>query len=299
MSKDLVLQAIKNELAQVKTGLDDDTKAVAGASLGNNKRISIKGGVFRKIVGGKEVGTIEDRFMNVIFVKMAHEPSRTYYDRAFVEGEKSSPLCWSGNSKTPDPEVKNPQAVRCDRCPQSVKGSSQSGTTSACRISWRTAVVLPQDPAGDVMQLVIPAASCFGDEVDGKRRFKPYVQYLASHDVSAGSVITKMQFDTTATAPKLFFSAVGAVPQGDFATLVEQSKTTAAENAVKMTVFQNDGSDDIPDDGSAIREVLAARGIVTSELPTLEEPVVRETTKAEPVSEPAVSDLVKKWSKKK
>jgi hypothetical protein len=291
MSKDLVLQSIKNDLAQVKTGLDDDTKAVAGSSLGNNKRISIKAGVFRKIVGGKEVGAIEDRFMNVIFVKMAHDPSRTYYGSVYKEGEKTSPLCWSSNSKTPDPEVKNPQAARCDKCPQSIKGSSQSGTTSACRISWRTAVVLPQDPAGDVMQLVIPAMSCFGDETNGKRPFKPYIQYLASHDISAGSVITKMQFDTNATAPKLVFSAVGAVPQADFPILVDQAKSSAAENAIKMTVFQNDSSDEI---------VEVATPVYTSEPPTIEEPTVRETGKAsEPAVEPEVSDLVKKWSKKK
>jgi len=38
-------------------GLDDDTLAVAGGAR-QNKRISIKGGVFRKYAGGKEIGAI-------------------------------------------------------------------------------------------------------------------------------------------------------------------------------------------------------------------------------------------------
>ena len=86
------------------------------------------------------------------------------------------------------------------------------------------------------------------------------------------------------------FSAIGAVPQTDFPTLVDQAKSSAAENAIKMTVFQSDGADDV--------EVVPP--VYTSEPPTIEEPTVRETGKAsEAVAEPEVSDLVKKWSKKK
>ena len=99
MSNDLIL-SIKSSLAKV--GVDQETLAVAGKSNGGgggSKRISIKGGVFRKYVGGKEVAAIEDRHMNVIFVKMAADPSRTYYTGAYKEGEKISPACWSSNSK--------------------------------------------------------------------------------------------------------------------------------------------------------------------------------------------------------
>ena len=83
MSNDLIL-SIKSTLAKV--GVDDETRAVAGkggGGGGGNKRISIKGGVFRKYVGGKEVAAVEDRHMSVIFVKMAPDPSRTYYTGAY------------------------------------------------------------------------------------------------------------------------------------------------------------------------------------------------------------------------
>ena len=73
-------------------------KAGGGGGQGS-KRISIKGGVFRKMVGGKEVGSIEDRHMNIIFVKMAHTPSRQFYEGTYEEGKVVSPACWSKSAK--------------------------------------------------------------------------------------------------------------------------------------------------------------------------------------------------------
>ena len=277
MSNDLIL-SIKNNLA--KAGVDQETLAVAGkggGGGGGSKRISIKGGVFRKYVGGKEVAAIEDRHMNVIFVKMASDPSRTYYTGAYKEGEKISPACWSSNSKTPDPEVRNPQSASCDTCQWSVKGSAQGGSGAACRMSWRTAVVLPNDPKGDVMQLVLPATSAFAKEDSGKWGFRPYCQYLANNNISAKHVITKMQFDTKSPVPKVMFSPVAAVDDYMLPDLEIQSRSQAAENAVKLNVYQAD----------------------EGETQSIPEPVLRKSEKSEPVASEDVSDVIKKWSKKK
>jgi hypothetical protein len=224
--------------------------------------------------------------MNVIFVKMAHNPSRTYYTGAYKEGEKIAPVCWSSDSKTPDPEVKNPQASTCDSCQWSVKGSGQGGSGTACRLSWRTAVVLPQDPGGDVMQLVLPATSCFGKEEAGKWPFRPYIQMLANNNISAGRVVTKMQFDTKSPVPKLLFSPAAVVPEGDAETVQRQKETKAAESAVKLTVYQQD-------------EGEAPEGPITTGPAAMAEPVVRESKKTENAAPAAdVSDVIKKWSKK-
>ena len=281
MSSDIIAN-LKSELAQIEGGVDDDTRAVAGGKSNLSKRISIKGGVFRKMTGGKELGSIEDRHMNVIFVKMAHNASRTYYTGAYKEGEKVSPLCWSSDSKTPDPEVKTPQAKSCDTCQWSVKGSSQAGVGAACRLSWRTAVVLPQDPGGDVMQLVLPATSCFGKEEAGKFPFRPYIQMLANNNISAGRVITKMQFDTKSPVPKLLFSPVGVVPEAAVHAVQTQKESSAAENAIKLTVYQQDEAD-------GATEVTA---------PATDAPIVRESKKPEASPTSDVSDVIKKWSKK-
>ena len=282
MSNDIIA-SLKSELAQIQGGVDDDTRAVAGGGGNVSKRISIKGGVFRKMAGGKEVGTIEDRHMNVIFVKMSHNASRTYYTGAYKEGEKIAPVCWSSDSKTPDPEVKNPQASACDKCQFSVKGSGQGGSGAACRLSWRTAVVLPNNPDGDVMQLVLPATSCFGKEEGGKYPFRPYIQMLANNNISAGRVITKMQFDTKSPVPKLLFSPVGVVPESDIEKIQLQKNSPAAESAIKMTVYQVDEGNKTVEEVEEVEEA----------------PKLREAPKkSEEVQAGNAADVVKKWAKK-
>jgi hypothetical protein len=228
------------------------------------------------MVGGKEIGAIEDRHMNIIFVKMAHDPSRTFYAEAYKEDTKVSPACWSNNSKTPDAEVKSPVSPTCSACPKSIKGSGHGGTGSACRLSWRTAVVLPNDPSGDVMQLVLPATSAFAKEDSGKWGFRPYCQYLANNNISAKHVITKMQFDTKSPVPKVMFSPVSAIDDSLLPALEAQSNSQAAENAVKLNVYQAD----------------------EGEAPAVPEPTLRKSDK-ETVPAEDVSDVIKKWSKKK
>jgi hypothetical protein len=276
---------LANNPSLIQTGLDEDTLAVSGGGgARQNKRLSIKGGVFRKYSGGKEIGAIEERYMNVIIVKMAHKASRMFYDAGYVEGAKVSPVCWSSNSETPEPEVANPPAISCNTCPNSVKGSGDNGIGTKCKLSWRTAVVLPADPGGDVMQLVLPAMSTFGKEDNGKWPFRPYVQHLASHNVSAGRVITKMQFDTSSGTPKVIFSPVGAVPEADLAIVAKQAKSQAAETAIKLTVFQGGEAGD---------------GLITPVQPTESEPIKRSGSKVTGEDTPVdVSDVVKKWSKK-
>ena len=280
MSNDIVIANLKNDLALIG-GLDEDTRAIAGGSAGGNKRISIKGGVF-----GKEIGAIEDRHMNIIFVKLAHKPSRTYYSGGYKEGEKVGPACWSSNSETPDAEVKKPLSARCESCPMSVKGSGQGGSGTACRLSWRTAVVLPNDPGGDVMQLVLPATSVFGKEENGRWPFREYVKMLANHNIAAGRVITKMQFDTKSPVPRILFSPVSGITPSDLETLTRQSKSPAAEAAVKLSVYQNDEA-----------EAPAAAPAVGA-APEVKEPKVREPKK--PAATPAsdVEDVIKEWTSK-
>lgn len=283
MSNDLATM-FSGALAPI-AGLDEDTLAVAGGARAN-KRISIKGGVFRKYSGGKEIGVIEDRYMNVVFVKMAHKASRMFYEATYQEGQKVSPVCWSTDSEKPDADVKAPCAPTCLDCPKSVKGSGQGGTGTACRLSWRTAVVLPNDPSGDVMQLVLPATSAFGKEDNGRWPFRPYIQHLASHNVSAGRVITRMAFDTKSPTPKVMFSPIGKVPDEDLQIIANQAKSSVAEAAIKMNVFQADSTGEV--------EVPSHRNEVAED----EAPPVKVESKKATVDEKDISDVVKKWSKK-
>lgn len=273
------LATILGSTELVELGLDDDTLAVAGGAVRGNKRISIEGRVFRKIVGGKEQSINTNNEMSIIFVKMAHDASRTFYSSSYKKGLKVAPTCWSNDSKTPDPEVPNPCAPSCAECPNSVKGSNQGGQGTACRLSWRTAVILPNDPAGDVYQLVLPATSAFGKEEGGKWPFRPYIQMLANNNVSAGRVITKMQFDINSPVPRLLFSPEAAVPPDMKDVVARQSKTPAAENAVKLTVYKTDEESTEPDQPE-------------------KEPVLRESKRRPTETAEDVTDIVKKWARK-
>lgn len=266
-------------------GLDEDTLAVAGNTK-QNKRISIEGRVFRKIVGGKEQSVNTNNDMGIIFVKMSHDASRTFYASSYKKGVKLAPTCWSSDSKTPDADVTNPPAASCAECPNSVKGSGQGGQGTACRLSWRTAVVLPGDPNGDVYQLVLPATSCFGKEENGRWPFRPYIQMLANNNVSAGRVVTRMQFDINSPVPRLLFSPESAVPEEMKEIVMRQAKSPAAEAAVKLTVYK-------ADKGGSEEEPQAPAGS-NEEVP---EPTVHKTKKAAPEKVSDVSDIVKKWTK--
>jgi len=153
------------------------------------------------------------------------------------------------------------------------------------------AVVLPNDPAGDVMQLVLPATSCFGKEEGGKYPFRPYVQMLANNNVSAGRVVTKMQFDPKASTPKVLFSPAAAVNASDLEVLQRQSKSAAAEQAVKLTVYQTDeGATETPVQASPVEASPVAD--------VVDEPVLRSTEEAKPQIVNNANDVMKKWSVK-
>lgn len=238
MSNDIALfdQGLPSYLKTVE--LDADTLAVAGNASGGGKRISIKGGVFRMYVGGKEVAINEERSMRVVFVRMAPHTSRTFYEGSYKEGEKVSPACWSSDAIKPDADVKTPYAPKCADCPNSVKEGNRG---APCRFSHRVAVVLADDLKGDVYQLVLPATSVFGDGEQGKWPFKAYIKYLAANKVPAGAVITEMRFDPTSPTPKLTFKPAGFIDGADYEMLRLKGEEKDAVRAITLTVAKTDG----------------------------------------------------------
>jgi nicotinamide mononucleotide adenylyltransferase len=86
-----------------------------------------------------------------------------------------------------------------------------------------------------------------------------------------------MQFDTKSPVPKVMFSPVSAIDDDMLSIIDAQAKSSAAESAVKLTVYQADESE-------------------STEIP---EPVLRKSDKVETGQPADVSDVIKKWSKKK
>ena len=99
-----------------------------------------------------------------------------------------------------------------------------------------------------------------------------------------------MQFDAKASTPKLLFSPAAAVDAGILEVLQRQSKSAAAESAVKLTVYQND---ETPTEVPVQTEPVQASSDVDAN-----EPVLRPSTQAAPQPVNNASEVMKKWSVK-
>ena len=273
---------MSNDIAILDAGLPDylkslnvdaTTKALMGGGSGSqSKRISIKGGVWRLMINGKEVAQNEDRHMNVVIVAASPKVSRTFYAQQYQEGgEITAPDCWSADGEVPDAKAVSPQSKRCVDCPQNVQGSGQ-GNSRACRYSQRLAVVLANDLGGDVFQLTLPATSIFGEGTAGKWPLQAYAKMLGSKGIPVTAVITEMRFDTNSATPKINFKAVGFLDSAQHQLVIKQSETESAKRAITMTVAEVDGA--------KVKAIAAPKPA------------------AEPVAEEPASEPVKRVSKK-
>lgn len=273
-------------------GVDEATRALVGnkptATGTSMKRISIKAGVFRMIVDGKEVAQNEDRAMPIIIAAAAPYDSRTFYAKRFEEGQAvSAPDCWSNDGKTPDPKAENPQAKRCLECPQNIAGSGQ-GNSRACKYSRRLAVLLENDQKGEVYQLTLPSNSLWGAE-NGKLGIKPYAEFLAGHNLNVTHVVTEMRFDTASSSPKLHFKALRPLNEEEIVLVQEQGKSKAAQRAIGATPAELDGA-----------KLAAPKAEVTpppeiEATPVVKEPVKREKEKAAAPKD--MSAILDDWAK--
>ena len=207
----------------------------------DGKRISIKGGVFRLIAGGKEIAQIEERYLDVVICAAQPKVGRMYYEGKWDPTKPATaPVCWSPDGDKPDAAVKNPQASACMNCPQNVSGSGQ-GNSKACRFERRLAVVLANDVEGDVLQLAIPSTSIFGDAENGNHPLHAYIKTLRAQNIKPDWVITRIKFDTTAEHPKLFFKPQGWLTDEQYKAVQKQGESEAAIKAITLTVSQQDG----------------------------------------------------------
>ena len=295
---------MSNELMSIDSNLpdylkdlqvDDVTKSLMGGGAGGgSKRISIKGGVWRLLVNGKEVAKNEDRHMNVVVVNASPKVSRTFYSKTYEEGgDVVAPDCWSSDGDFPDAKAASPQASRCVECPQNIAGSGQ-GTSRACKYSRRLAVVLANDIGGNIYQITLPSTSIFGAGEQGKWPLEAYGKMLGSRNLPITAVVTEMRFDTSVSTPKLTFKAVGFLTQAEHELAISQGQSEAAKKAITMTVAEADGVR--PKAIAAPAKVEAAPKVEEAPTARVEEPVKRSTKKSEEAPGKAdLSQILSEW----
>ena len=242
--------------AKARGELSAMAKALAGGG-GGGKRVSIKGGVFRLISGGKEIAAIDERYLDVVVVNAAPKVSRVFYAKKYDGETPAAPDCWSADGDVPSADSEAKQASKCAECPQNIAGSGQ-GNSRACRYQQRVALVLANDMEGDVLQLALPATSIFGKEDGDNRPLQAYARWLAAQNIDPSEVVTRMRFDTKSESPKLFFKAMRWLTDDEYPTIKEQGASDDAIKAITMSVAKVDGVVSKPVDPSIGGERPAA-----------------------------------------
>lgn len=215
----------------LREAADETTKDIAGSSGG--KQISIKGGVWRMVVGGEEVAKNEDRAMNLVVIASGKGVSRMFYADKYEEGKDIKPACWSAEGDKPNPEVENPQSTSCATCKQNIEGSGD-GKSRACRYSKRLAVALENDIGGNIYRLSVPAKSYFGKADGDKMPLQAFGKFLAGHSIPITGIVTEARFDTSEAVPVLKFRAVRPLTREEWTVAKQQSTTEDARQAIEL-----------------------------------------------------------------
>ena len=276
-------------------GVSELTKQLAGKS--GVKRIVPKNGIFRKMVGGEEMGKVKGN-LDVVIVSASPKVGRIFYSKAWTpDADPTAPDCFSNDGIAPDAGSTAPQSSRCDNCAQNIKGSGQ-GTSKACRYSRRIAVNLVEDfgtsLSGEVYQLNLASKSLFGESVgDNTHPFESYTKYLANNGKSLDYVVTQLSFNEENDNQSVLFTPTRFINKGEYAVTSEVAKKPEVQKMVTMTPYQADVSGRTPALAAPVPKAVAP---VADDVA---EPVKRENVKADkptPTAKKGLDDVVKAWS---
>lgn len=290
--------------AFAKRGTSEMAQSLAGGGSGG-RRISIKGGAFRLLNDGKEIASIEDRYLDVVFVRAAPKVGRVFYAKQYESDNATAPDCWSADGEKPSPDAANKQSSRCAECPKNIAGSGQ-GNSRACRYNQRMAVVLANDTDGPVLQLSVPATSIFGEGENDKRPLQAYARWLGAQSINPEEVVTRMQFDLKSESPKLYFKTMRWLTEEEFETVERQAKTEEAVKAATMSFAKIEAAPVAAIEGKRptkrapdpVAEPEPAPETVAAPVEEeVEEPVVRKEPPKKPAAgaKASLADMVNDW----
>lgn len=276
-----------------QAGVSDLTKQLAGHS--GVKRIVPKNGIFRKVVGKEEMGKVKGN-INVIIVNASAHVGRIFYVKQWSpDAEPTAPDCFSNDGISPDAGAENPQASRCDSCPQNIKGSGM-GNSKACRYSRRIAMVLEEDFGtsleGEVYQMNLASKSLFGDgSGDNTHTFENYTKYLSNNGKSLDYVVTQISFNEDNDNQSVLFTPVRFINKSEYGVTSKVAAKPEVQKMVVMTPYQADVS-------GRTKQLAApkAEAAPAAEAEATPEPTKRESKKADaPAPKKEIKDVLKAW----
>lgn len=275
-----------------QAGVSDLTKQLAGNS--GVRRIVPKNGIFRKVVGKEEMGKVKGS-MNAIIVNASPHVGRIFYIKQWSpDAEPTAPDCFSNDGISPDAGSQNPQASRCDSCPQNIKGSGM-GNSKACRYSRRIAMVLEEDFGtsleGQVYQMNLASKSLFGEgSGDNTHTFENYTKYLSNNGKSLDYVVTQISFNEDNDNQSVLFTPARFINKTEYAVTSEVVKKPEVQKMVVMTPYQADSS------GRQKLEAPKPAVSASEEEDDVPKPTKRESKKADtPTPKKEIKDVLKAW----
>jgi len=285
-------------------GVSDLTRQLAGRT--GVKRIVPKNGIFRKTVGGEEMGKVKGN-VNAVIVNASPAVGRIFYAKQWSpDAEPTAPDCFSNDGRAPDAGSANPQADRCDSCGQNIKGSGQ-GNSKACRYSRRIALVLEEDFGtsleGSVYQMNLASKSLFGESVgDNTHTFENYSKYLSNNGKSLDYVITQISFNEDNDNQSVLFTPTKYINKTQYAVTSKVANTPEVLKMVVMTPYQADMSGkpaklEAPKPLGEAFEKEDAKALSKARAEAIDEPIKRPAkTAPAPVTKKDLDSVVKAWS---
>jgi hypothetical protein len=276
-------------------GVSELTKNLAGRT--GVKRIVPKNGIFRKVVGGEEMGKVKGD-LEVVVINASPKVGRIFYAQQWTpEAEPTAPDCFSNDGNVPDAGSTNAQSDRCDTCDKNIKGSGM-GNSKACRYSRRIAVNLVEDFGtsleGSVYQMNLASKSLFGDSVgDNTHPFESYTKYLANNGKSLDYVVTQLSFNEDNDNQSILFTPVRFINKEQYAITSKAAGLPETQKMVTMTPYQADTSGRTPKLEAPKAEAPAP------EVEAEEAPKKRESKKAEvpaPTAKKSLASVAAAWS---
>jgi len=272
-----------------KSGVSALTKQLAGRT--GVPRIVPKNGIFRKVVGGEEMGKVKGP-INAIIVNASPHVGRIFYAKTWTpDAEPSAPDCFSNDGRAPDAGAASPQSDRCDTCPQNIKGSGQ-GNSKACRYSRRLAVLLEEDFGttleGRVYQMNLASKSLFGESPSDKvHPFENYAKYVANNGKNIDQLVTSIMFNEDNDNQSVLFAANRFINRNEYEVATKASTQPEVQKIVVMTPYQADTS------GRSVKQIAAPKQEV-EDAP----PVKRESKKVEPKPQEKkdLNAVLKEWT---
>lgn len=276
-------------------GVSELTKQLAGKT--GVKRIVPKNGIFRKMVGGEEMGKTSNALKAVI-IHGSPNVGRIFYAKAWSpDAEPTAPDCFSNDGRAPDSSIANPPASRCDSCPNNIKGSGM-GSSKACRYSRRLALMLLDDFGtaleGEVYQMNLASKSLFGDNVGDRFTFENYSKYLLNNGKSVDWFVTEISFNEDNDNQSVLFEPVGHINRAIYDVTSVAQQREDVKKMVFMTPYQADAS------GRALTmsKAEAEEPFETVAPAATPEPKKRESKKAAEPPQPkqSLDAVMKAWS---